>query len=213
MSKSISLRSPPTKQVSTFTANVEYKPVVSISQLEGDMHRAIEDKDVTLTCTVAANPPATKIEWKNSEGAIKSSSGSLTLSKVKLADAGEYVCEATNTRGVGTGKATLDVLYRPKITLAATHEFVEGDAAAVECVVDSNPPPSRIMWLKSQSVVASGAWLNFTSVDRKNASDYACSSSNVMIPTDGMREESNSEKGTKVFLTSTVGSNKWFNHT
>ena len=191
-----------TKQITSFTANVEYKPVVAISQLEaGDVHRAIENRDVTLTCTVAANPPATKIEWKNGAGVVKSSTGTLTLSQVTLADAGEYVCEATNTRGVGTGKATLDVLYRPKITLAATHEFVEGDPAAVECLVDSNPAPSRIVWLKSKSVVASGVWLNFTSVDRKNASNYDCSSSNIMVPTVGMKEESASEKGTKVYLT------------
>ena len=184
--------------MSSFKVNVEYKPVVNITVLEGDIHRVIEGKDVTLTCTVDANPAATKIEWKNSAGAVKSTTGTLTLSKVALGDAGDYVCEATNPRGVGTGKATVDVLYRPKITLAAKHEFVEGEPASVECVVDSNPTPSKVEWFKSKAIVANSAWLNFTAIQRKEAALYECSSSNVMNPTVGIKEESATSKNTEV---------------
>ena len=179
---------------------MEYIPEISIFKLENNAtHRVIEDKDATLTCNVDANPAATSIMWKIADGgAVKSNTSVLNIVKVALADAGKYVCEAVNSRGTGTGEATLDVLYGPKVTVPSKEEFTEGEPASVECVVDSNPSPTQIVWLKQSTSVSQGPWLNFTSIDRKNTSFYECSSSNKMVPTEGIEMEMSKGARTEV---------------
>ena len=172
---------------------------MTIVPLNNGVHKVVEDRGATLTCNANANPTAKNITWTNASGVVKSTTAVLSISKVLLADAGNYACTAANSLGKGQGTATLDVLYGPRITLASERVFKEGDAVAVECVVDSNPPPTEIHWFKDDVTVASGAWLNFTSIDRKNASDYYCSSSNVMVPTSpGEKETLSVNKPIKV---------------
>ena len=188
-------------QENQFRADVQYIPALSATPLTGDQHLVIENSTTTLQCIVDANPTATSVEWRKKDGdVLVSSSANMSLSNVAQADAGAYVCSATNDRGTGTKDIPVNVLYSPRITLPSEKTFNEGDAVSIECVVDANPKPdqNRIVWLKKKGTVATGAWLNFTAVNRKDDSFYECSASNTMKPTEGEKHDAVSEKSIKV---------------
>ena len=163
------------------------------------VYRVKEDDNASITCRVDANPVATEVEWKK-DGNTAQSGEKLSINKMKRAQAGSYVCQATNKRGVGEDDVTVDVLYKPSINLNATYVFKEGDSAEVQCDVDANPEPFKTQWFKGGVPLSPlGPWLNFSSVSRDDGGTYSCVSTNSQEPTGSDKvHESESSESTKV---------------
>ncbi|XP_021379070.1 synaptogenesis protein syg-2-like [Mizuhopecten yessoensis] len=129
---------------------------------ENGTREVTEDSDVVLTCQVVARPMPTpkNIFWRHNNNIISTGTGSrfnytagrvadLRISSVKREDAGDYVCQALNTIGVGTGQNIhIDVSYRPFCTLGGVvkHAVKLGASVTVTCTVDGNPGNSTIKW-------------------------------------------------------------------
>lgn len=84
--------------------------------------------------------------------------GSLSINKVKLLDAGEYVCVARNPRGDDTKMYKLDVVSRPplinglytnKTVIKAT--AVRHSKKHLDCRAEGTPPP-QIMWIMPDNI-------------------------------------------------------------
>ncbi|KAH0623306.1 hypothetical protein JD844_031493 [Phrynosoma platyrhinos] len=109
----------------SMTLNVLYEPEVRIDGFDGNWY--LNRKDVKLTCTSDANPPATQYQWKlvpQTKMGMDRMNGSLpdnvevqnsTLlfkGPVMYNLAGTYVCEATNTIGTRSGLVEVNVTGR-----------------------------------------------------------------------------------------------------
>ena len=184
--------------------DVQYKPVVSVVKPNDGVYRVRENEVASITCKVDANPEASMVEWKNdgnpfSEGTLSDDNRTLSINTIKREQAGSYVCEATNSRGLGKDSVTVDVLYKPDISLNATYVFKEGDDAAVKCNVDANPAPDKTQWFKG-GVPRSppSQWLNFSSVSRDDDGTYSCVSTNIQNPTGQLTDTSTTTEYTRV---------------
>ncbi|KAK8728899.1 hypothetical protein OTU49_008852, partial [Cherax quadricarinatus] len=146
--------------LSNYTRLVVYHPpLVSLSIGSGlDPSSIKENVDVYFTCSVHANPPASKIVFfhegmevvqdRRAEGGVLVTGNSLVLQKVQREGSGRYSCRASNNRGSHTSNfVRLDVLYEPRCVVESQIVTVTpGENATVECNVDAFPPPHRFSW-------------------------------------------------------------------
>ncbi|XP_062388153.1 B-cell receptor CD22-like [Sardina pilchardus] len=97
------LPSPPMKmKVMYFPKNTAIVSAPSGKITEGD--------NVTLTCMSEADPPVHTYTWIKKSGAVELESGkenTLTFSKIRIRDSGEYVCRAANMIGQQDSPAVL----------------------------------------------------------------------------------------------------------
>ncbi|XP_069128620.1 uncharacterized protein [Argopecten irradians] len=143
----------------SLTLLVTYPPEITS---ENGTREVTEDSDIVLTCLVDARPMPIpqNIFWRHNNNIISTGTGSrfnyttsriadLHISSVKREDAGDYVCQALNTIGVGSGqKVYIDVSYRPFCTQSdiVKHAVKLGGSVTVTCTVDGNPGNSTIKW-------------------------------------------------------------------
>ncbi|XP_033738562.1 serine-rich adhesin for platelets-like [Pecten maximus] len=143
----------------SITLLVTYSPEITS---ENGTREVTEDSDIVLTCLVDARPMPIpqNIFWRHNNKMISTGTGSrfnytasrvadLHISSVKREDAGDYMCQALNTIGVGTGqKVHIDVSYRPFCTQGGVvkHAVKLGGSVTVTCTVDGNPGNSTIKW-------------------------------------------------------------------
>ena len=110
--------------------------------------RVEEGGSVRLSCSVDSKPPATRVRWLQN-GRILGQGLVHTLEKVQLEDAGTYTCQAYNgLESTGEGDVVVEVLYGPIVSVPKRREVQPGQGITVQCLVDSNPLPSSIEWLK-----------------------------------------------------------------
>ncbi|XP_038065573.1 uncharacterized protein LOC119735735 isoform X5 [Patiria miniata] len=137
------------------TLDVRYPPVLS-QPTKTPTEPVVEGSNVTLACTVDANPRPSDITWKKQDSSEAFSSvynefnSTLTLSNIRREQAGYYMCQANN--GVPTAdpnddvvsdSVTLIVHYEVNITNKANdkEEVNNGDNAVLTCVAVGNPQP------------------------------------------------------------------------
>ena len=147
------------------------------------------DETARFECLVDAKPSVTSVKWTRKKRFIETNFKH-TIPKVRLEDAGSYICSADNGLGeVGKNELILDVLYPPVITIPEEKVVHAGDEVVVECQVASNPKPTSVQWLKEgdSSFHQGGNTLRIRSVSAKDNGKYICSSSNFIEPTGGPR--------------------------
>ncbi|XP_038064952.1 nephrin-like [Patiria miniata] len=137
----------------THTLNVGYPPDFT-SLTQTPQTPVTEGIDVTLTCTVDANPSTVDITWKRNDpgDAFNPTNGltsTLTLSNIRREQAGYYTCTANNgvptdnPADVVSSSVTVIVHYEVNVTNKAMNKVgvKNGDTAVLTCIVVGNPKP------------------------------------------------------------------------
>lgn len=72
--------------------------------------------------------------------------GTILISNITFAEAGEYECRATNIAGVASQTATINVQQPPQIRILPDNNglltLTEGDELKLECFADGVPKPN-----------------------------------------------------------------------
>uniref|UniRef100_A0A8B9Q4Z8 Immunoglobulin superfamily member 10 n=1 Tax=Apteryx owenii TaxID=8824 RepID=A0A8B9Q4Z8_APTOW len=115
--------------------------------------------------------------------------GSLSVSQVKLLDAGEYMCVARNPGGDDTKLYKLDVVSKPPIIngLYTNKTIMKVTAVRhskkqIECRAEGTPPP-QIMWIMPDNIfltflTGSNGALTIYDTARDDAGKYRCAARN-----------------------------------
>jgi echinoid protein len=143
------------------------------------------DETARFECLVDAKPSVSSVKWTRRKRFIETNFKH-TIPKVRLEDAGSYICTADNGLGeTGKKELTLDVLYPPVVTIPEEKIVHEGDSVTIECQVASNPKATSVQWLKEgdSSFHQPGPTLKIHSVTAKDNGKYICSASNFIEPT------------------------------
>ncbi|XP_019628375.1 PREDICTED: basement membrane-specific heparan sulfate proteoglycan core protein-like [Branchiostoma belcheri] len=158
----------------------------------------VENQTVTLTCRSTSAVPDPTYTWKftaqgQSEqdvdfGTTADSGGTLTITNVQRARAGQYRCTATNVVGSTDSDATELVVNFPPEGVSITPEPQEvelGDNITLDCsVTAANPAVQEYSWSKSVGSLPAGAQgsttnqLQITGLTRQDSGTYICTASN-----------------------------------
>ncbi|XP_033923716.1 protein sidekick-2 [Melopsittacus undulatus] len=144
-------------QTTTYLAVTSIAPNITRGPQDSTV---IDGMSVVLNCETSGAPrPA--ITWQKGERVLASGSvqlprftllesGSLLVSPAHLADAGTYVCLATNSRGADEASADLVVWARTRITDPPQNQSViKGTKAVMSCGVTHDPSVDvRYLWEK-----------------------------------------------------------------
>uniref|UniRef100_A0A8C3JAG7 Immunoglobulin superfamily member 10 n=1 Tax=Calidris pygmaea TaxID=425635 RepID=A0A8C3JAG7_9CHAR len=139
--------------------------------------------DTALLDCEAVGEPKPKIFWLLPSSDMISSStdrhflhvnGSLSVSQVKLLDAGEYMCVARNPGGDDTKLYKLDVVAKPPIIngLYANKTIMKVTAVKhskkqIDCRAEGTPPP-QIMWIMPDNIFLTAPYYGSRIVVHKN---------------------------------------------
>eukprot|EP00118_Oscarella_pearsei_P016938 m.165733 g.165733 ORF g.165733 m.165733 type:complete len:5158 (+) comp38902_c0_seq1:154-15627(+) len=138
-----------------------------------------------IPCEVGGIPPPT-FEWfrLGTEVSLLDDSnvlenGTLEIQAVRLADAGQYTCIATNKGGSLTRNVTLDVHYFASILSVPRNQSVLiGESLRLQCRADGNPYPN-IQWkFKGAAISSKDGELFLKSVHPENSGVYTCVAEN-----------------------------------
>ncbi|XP_068001004.1 immunoglobulin superfamily member 10 [Melanerpes formicivorus] len=164
-------------------------------------HLRVEAGGTALLDCQAAGQPEPKIFWLLPSGQTISSStarhllhpdGSLAVSQVKLADAGQYLCVARNPGGDDTKLYKLEVAAKPP-TINGLHvdkairkvTAVRHTRKHIDCRAEGSPPP-QIMWIVpgnifltapyygSRLMVHENGTLEIRNVRASDAAEFVC---------------------------------------
>lgn len=160
-----------------------------------------------MTCSVDANPPATRIRWYKNDRIISLESNH-TVVNVVPADSGVFVCVAENgvydvNGNSGRGELEFSVQYAPIVSLAPEKEVVASESVSVTCNVKSNPLVNSIVWSKEgdKSFRMTGDTLHMDSVSPNDTGVYTCTASNLIKPSgslNGFEQSANASVSLKV---------------
>uniref|UniRef100_W8BH41 Roundabout-2 n=1 Tax=Ceratitis capitata TaxID=7213 RepID=W8BH41_CERCA len=163
---------------------------------------ALSGQTVQFHCLVGGDPPP-KILWKKEEGnipvaraRIQHDDKSLEITNISPADEGTYVCEAHNSVGQISARASLTVHAPPTFVVKPQDKKIGlNGVAQFPCVADGNPPPS-VFWTKEGSPtlmfpnnsyghmhVSVEGTLQLSGVQKDDAGYYVCSAFSVVDST------------------------------
>ncbi|XP_076134137.1 B-cell receptor CD22-like [Alosa pseudoharengus] len=148
-----------------------------------------EGTRVTLTCMSEAEPPVHTYTWIKKSGAVELKSGkenTLTFSKIRSEDSGEYLCRAANRIGQQDSPAeSVQVLYSPKKTIIEfdpSGKITEGTRVTLTCMSEADPPVHTYTWIKKSGAVEleSGKKkiLTFSKIRSEDSGEYLCRAAN-----------------------------------
>ncbi|KAM6127496.1 immunoglobulin superfamily member 10 [Phoenicopterus ruber ruber] len=146
-------------------------------------HVKVKAGDTAFLDCEAAGEPKPKIFWLLPSSDMISSStarhllhanGSLSVSQVKLLDAGEYVCVARNPGGDDTKMYKLDVVAKPPVIngLYVNKTIMKVTAVRhskkqIDCRAEGTPPP-QIMWIMPDNIFLTAPYYGSRIVVHKN---------------------------------------------
>ncbi|GIY13520.1 hypothetical protein CDAR_68362 [Caerostris darwini] len=167
--------------------------------------KAVENDTMQIECYVDGNPKPI-ILWIKDGYLLNTSSDShyeifhnsqvLQINQVLPSDAGHYTCVASNVAGTKEKSFMLDVHVPPKLKGSnfEEQEVLPNRPTAIECFVDSNPPPT-ITWYKNDKiinfadhalikVIEDGKVLQFLKTTPEDSGDYTCIAENSVGKTE-----------------------------
>lgn len=150
-----------------------------------------------LSCRAIAGIPTPSITWVRRDGApiLRSEEkypGTILISNITFAEAGEYECRSSNIAGSVSQTATINVQQPPIIQiLPGTEELTitEGDELKLECFAEGSPPPN-VEWREPSELQTIGTRKQFYgqplpqgiihkyNIDRTAEGTYVCHAQN-----------------------------------
>ncbi|XP_049332013.1 intercellular adhesion molecule 5 isoform X1 [Astyanax mexicanus] len=111
---------------------VEYGPEIAPGDDSAEVNRGL---NVSLTCKADGNPkPVLRWSFNNQPMATGKGEATLTISRAKVTDSGEYLCTAANKIGTQTKRVSLVVKDICPITLRPSEVLVKyGDSVSAIC--------------------------------------------------------------------------------
>ncbi|XP_061172165.1 titin-like isoform X2 [Saccostrea echinata] len=185
-------------QVCLGTNGVEkIAPFIKITKVS-DKEQLLEGEKLTLHCTVIANTNYSITWYKIRKPSFisrpekfKVGSGKhYVIENVDHDDAGMYICEAANGKGVMDSKnITVDVEFAPKVVVQAEVALMTGLDMDLKCEVLGNPPPI-VTWSKQDNMFKTGRethskysntfTLKIRNMSKSDLGDYNCSAVNIL---------------------------------
>ncbi|XP_048778626.2 hemicentin-1-like isoform X2 [Ostrea edulis] len=167
-------------------------PTVTVTQ---SSYSVFTNNDITMTCSVSANPAAT-ITWvfspsSGGQTTISSSStkytfassstfSSLTVKTANSNDQGSYACTASNAVGTNQATATLSVTGNlPFVNMQSTYSVVTGSDIIMTCSVTASPAVNSITW-QFQSA-SGGSFVSISSSSKYSISGSSGTSSSLTV--------------------------------
>ncbi|XP_068104559.1 hemicentin-2 [Hyperolius riggenbachi] len=127
-------------------------------------HTVVENLPASLEC-LASGSPLPVVSWYKGGQLLSGMPGItflnegkiLQIERVGVADAGEYVCVASNTAGSTELRFSLEVYVVPKIvSLTELATFLVNEQVWLECNATGVPEPT-LMWLKDEIPVSTAS--------------------------------------------------------
>ncbi|XP_060630493.2 hemicentin-1 isoform X1 [Anolis sagrei] len=154
----------------------------------------IEGQQLTLSCMLLAGNPIPERKWiKNSMMVVQTpyinvrSDGSLHLERVRLQDAGDYTCMASNVAGTYNKTTVVSVFVIPIIQHGQQiFNTIEGIPVTLPCKASGVPKPN-IVWSKKGGVISpsnlkfssgSDGSLYVASPGGEESGEYICTATN-----------------------------------
>ncbi|CAH2074049.1 unnamed protein product, partial [Iphiclides podalirius] len=139
---------------------VLYPPQLQIAvegELENNTLTAVKGTNVTINCNYEANPSVYQVTWFHGDDLVNQNydhdeatiKPTLELTELTEADAGEYVCAATNNEGSAYSEPiAIDVTYPAYCVDETMSEYgvAENDCVNITCNVKANPEPTSYRW-------------------------------------------------------------------
>ncbi|XP_050417062.2 hemicentin-1 [Patella vulgata] len=150
-------------------------------------------EDVTLPCTVQANPPATRVIWSKGPislvalnatkyGGSNTTDPSLTIFNLELSDAASYQCTAQNNYGTGFSDRTITLIinYAPSfITVTPQRQTItERSRLTLTCSSDGQPAPSY-SWTSNGREVGTASTYTIISAGPADHANFTCRAYNT----------------------------------
>lgn len=161
------------------------------------------DESVQLSCRANQGIPSPTLVWLRRDGlplqrAEEKYPGTILLSNITFADAGEYECRATNVAGVASQTATINVIQPPQIRILPENNglltLTEGDELKLECFAEGVPKPN-VEWKEPSDLRSDDNEMNIVqsydralpkpqsliqkyNIDRSAEGTYTCHASN-----------------------------------
>ncbi|KAL9964197.1 hypothetical protein ACROYT_G027796 [Oculina patagonica] len=150
-----------------------------------------EGSSVNISCT-ASGTPEPEVKWIRNRKVESSGKKAafLTISSIKRADAGMYICRANNSAGQDVKHVTLVIPYPPTIKEAttSTNKTWIGQTVTLKCVSGGVPTPT-LTWYKPDgsqlnSVTATQNTVNVKMNVDQDFGGYKCDADNGLTPAD-----------------------------
>ena len=187
------------KASAIYALDVHYVPRVRVGPFSP--LNVLKGADAFMSCSVDANPSATKIRWYKNDRLI-SHELNHTVVNVVPNDSGSFVCVADNgvmdSNGkAGRGELELSVQFAPIVTVAGEKEVTAGDSLSIPCKVSSNPTAHTIIWTRENdpSFRQSGDTLRIERISPADAGRYICTASNSLKPSGSLNSFEQSANG------------------
>uniref|UniRef100_UPI0037E7536E contactin-1a-like n=1 Tax=Semicossyphus pulcher TaxID=241346 RepID=UPI0037E7536E len=143
---------------------------------------ALVGQNVTLECFALGNP-VPEIRWKKLDGQlpanheVRMAGAHLHLYNVQFEDAGNYQCEAVNSRGKDYHAARVSVEAYPEwVEHISSTEKDLGSDYTMSCIASGKPKP-HIRWLKN-GVMTDRKEMSFSSLTFDDSGMYQCIAEN-----------------------------------
>ncbi|XP_053098888.1 hemicentin-1 isoform X3 [Hemicordylus capensis] len=167
-------------------------PLIGMSPAAANV---IEGQQLTLPCVLLAGNPIPERRWiKNRMMMVQNpyisvqSDGSLHLERVRLQEAGDYTCLASNVAGTNNKTTTVSVFVLPIIQHGQQiFSTIEGIPVTLPCKASGVPKPS-IVWSKKGEVIppsnpkfsaGSDGSLHIVSPGGEESGEYICTATNA----------------------------------
>ncbi|XP_046578404.1 nephrin-like isoform X2 [Haliotis rubra] len=152
------------------------RPTLNVSPLN-----ILEGEGVTLTC-VSSNHgnPACIYKWKKGEVFDQHQGSTWTFTATKPDNGVKIQCLAENKHTNITSQLmmsqskTLNVYYRPRVTVTRAITKIEGDTLSLTCSADSNPTAHSYTWTFNSGIVAYTRNYNQANLSRTSQGVYTC---------------------------------------
>lgn len=121
-------------------------------------------ESVMLSCRANQGIPTPTLVWLRADGlpiqrAEEKYAGTILISNITFAEAGEYECRASNIAGVASQTATINVQQPPQIRIlpetSGLLTLTEGDELKLECFADGVPKPN-VIWKEPSDTRSTG---------------------------------------------------------
>uniref|UniRef100_A0A8D2KTM3 Hemicentin 1 n=1 Tax=Varanus komodoensis TaxID=61221 RepID=A0A8D2KTM3_VARKO len=178
-------------QPATLTVTGLVAPLIGMSPAAANV---IEGQQLTLPCVLLAGNPIPERKWIKNNMVVQTpyinvrSDGSLHLERVRLQDAGDYTCMASNVAGTNNKTTAVRVFVLPIIQHGQQiFSTIEDSPVTLPCKASGVPKPS-IVWSKKGEVIppsspnfsaGSDGSLHVISPGGEDSGEYICTATNA----------------------------------